>query len=80
MAKQSALQQRIPVTTKPETAPEFPPKEFLDGAVNWIRTLKAEGVSADTAAQSFVQILQTAMSAGPGLHLGMSEEDDDCQY
>lgn len=38
-------------------------EDITESIVSWIRTLKKEGVSADTAAQVYVGVLQTAIAA-----------------
>ncbi len=38
-------------------------EDITGSIVNWIRTLKKEGVSPDTAAQVYVDVLQTAIAA-----------------
>ncbi|MBX9670588.1 MAG: hypothetical protein K2X93_23500 [Candidatus Obscuribacterales bacterium] len=38
-------------------------EDITESIVQWIRTLKKEGVSPDTAAQVYVGVLQTAIAA-----------------
>ena len=50
------------------------PAEPLEAMVEWIRTLKAEGVTPDVAASLFVQVMQATMEASPFMTFDEDEE------
>ncbi len=77
MSKKTEIEQHAPDRIQ-ELDEGFPPAELLEGAVKWVRALKAEGVTPDVALESFVHILDNVISE-PDFDID-GEECHECEY